>query len=58
MNAVLEKARSATTMPWSDKDARMWQAIFPNMANWLPAEEAAELRFEFAREMERLRRAA
>jgi hypothetical protein len=58
MMAVLEKARSAKTMPWSEKDARMWQTIFPNMANWLPEEEAAQMRFEFAREMERLRRAA
>jgi hypothetical protein len=26
------------------------------MANWLPDDEAAQLRFEFAREMERLKR--
>lgn len=58
MLAVLEKARTAKSMPWSEKDARMWQTIFPNMANWLPEEEANQLRFEFAREMERLRRAA
>jgi hypothetical protein len=58
MMAVLEKARSATTMPWSERDARMWQTIFPNMANWLPEEEANQLRFEFAREMERLKQAA
>jgi hypothetical protein len=32
----------------------MWQIVFPNMANWLPADEAAQLRFEFAREMDRL----
>lgn len=58
MLAVLEKARSAKTMPWSEKDARMWQTIFPNMANWLPVDEANQLRFEFAQEMERLKRAA
>ena len=58
MLAVLQKARSAERMPWSEKDARMWQTIFPNMANWLPEEEAAQLRFEFACEMERLRKAA
>jgi hypothetical protein len=28
------------------------------MANWLPEDEAAQLRFEFAREMERLQQAA
>ncbi len=58
MRALLEKARSAKTMPWSERDARMWQTVFPNMANWLPEEEAAQMRFEFAQEMERLKRAA
>ena len=58
LRALLEKARSAKTMPWSEHDARMWQTVFPNMANWLPEEEAEQLRFEFADEMERLKRAA
>ena len=57
LNALLEKARSAEKMPWSERDARMWQIVFPNMANWLPDDEAAQLRFEFARELERLRAA-
>jgi hypothetical protein len=58
LKALLEKARSAQKMPWSERDARMWQTVFPNMANWLPDDEAAQLRFEFAREMERLKRTA
>jgi len=58
LKLLLEAARSAHKMPWSERDARMWQVVFPNMANWLPAEEAEQLRFEFAQEMERLRRAA
>lgn len=58
LNALIEKARSAKRMPWSDRDARMWQTVFPNMANWLPDDEANQLRFEFAQEMERLRQAA
>jgi len=56
--ALLDTARSADRMPWPERDARMWQIVFPNMANWLPDEEAAQLRLEFAREMERLNRAA
>jgi hypothetical protein len=36
----------------------MWQTVFPNMAKWLPEDEAEQLRFEFAREMERLKLAA
>src|SRR5690606_21158659 len=58
LRSLLDKARSAETMPWSERDARMWQTVFPNMANWLPDEEADQLRFEFAQEMERLRKAA
>lgn len=58
LTSLLEKARAAQTMPWSERDARMWQTVFPNMAKWLPDDEAEQLRFEFAREMERLRLAA
>jgi hypothetical protein len=55
--ALLDQARSADRMPWPERDARMWRIVFPNMANWLPDEEAAQLRLDFAREMERLQRA-
>lgn len=58
LKALLETARSAERMPWSERDARMWQTVFPNMAKWLPQDEADQLRFEFAQEMERLRRVA
>lgn len=56
LKSLLEKARSARTMPWSERDARMWQTVFPNMANWLPKDEADQLRLEFSREIERLKR--
>jgi hypothetical protein len=55
---LLKKARAAERMPWSERDARMWQTVFPNMAKWLPEDEANQLRFEFAQEMERLSTAA
>jgi hypothetical protein len=57
LKSLLEKARTAQKMPWSERDARMWQTVFPNMAKWLPADEADQLRREFAREMERLSKA-
>ena len=57
LNTLLAKARKAPVMPWPDRDARMWQTVFPQMANWLPDEEADQLRFEFAREIERLKAA-
>jgi|SRR5665213_1705495 len=58
LRSLLEKVRSADKMPWSERDARMWQTVFPNMAKWLPEDEADQLRFEFAQEIERLSRAA
>jgi hypothetical protein len=58
LHGLLEKARSAQTMPWSERDAKMWQTVFPNMANWLPPEEAEQLRLDFEHEMRRLTRAA
>jgi hypothetical protein len=58
LRAVLEKARAAKRMPWSEREARMWRTVFPNMAKWLPEEEADQLRLEFAQEMERLAAAA
>lgn len=54
MLALIAKVRTADRMPWPAREARMWQTVFPNMANWLPVDEAAQLRLEFAREMERL----
>ena len=58
LNALLDQARGAATMPWSSRDARMWQTIFPNMANWLPDEEANQLRLAFTHEIERLKTSA
>ncbi|MGH7015768.1 MAG: hypothetical protein ACRED8_01640 [Caulobacteraceae bacterium] len=57
LRALLETARAAAAMPWPDRDARMWQTVFPQMADWLPDEEANQLRFEFIQEIERLKAA-
>lgn len=56
--ALLQMARAAETMPWPERDARMWQIAFPQMTNWLPPDEAHQLKLEFAREIQRLARAA
>jgi hypothetical protein len=55
---LLTEARTAKTMPWEPRKVRLYQTIFPQMTNWLPEEEAAQLRFEFAQEMQRLAKAA
>ena len=58
LTSLLEQARQSEVMPWPAAKARMWQTVFPQMADWLPDEEAAQLRFEFATEIERLNVAA
>ena len=57
LHTLLAVAREAKVMPWPERDARMWQTVFPQMANWLPDEEADQLRFEFFQEIERLKAA-
>lgn len=58
LNGLLALARSAEVMPWPVEDARMWQTVFPQMANWLPDDEADQLRLAFMQEIERLKMAA
>lgn len=58
LHALLDTARNAERMPWDRRKAEMWQIVFPQMANWLPEDEANQLRFEFAQEIERLKLAA
>ena len=51
---VLAKARAAERMPWGARDALYWRTVFPQMANWLPDEEARQLRSAFDAEIRRL----
>ena len=48
-NAIHEvnTARAADRLPWTERDARMWQTVFPQMANWLPEAERDQLRLVF-----------
>jgi len=55
---VLAEARAADSLPWSEREAGKWEILFPQMAEWLPGDEANQLCFEFAQELERLRKAA
>ena len=52
--AILAKAKAAPDVPWDTREASLYRVILPQMANWLPAEEAAQLRLEFAAELARL----
>ena len=51
---VLAQARAAQSFPWDARCTLYWRTVFPQMTNWLPDEEAAQLRFEFEAEIRRL----
>jgi hypothetical protein len=57
LHRILAEARAAKIMPWDASKVSLYQTIFPQMTNWLPEEEAAQLRFEFETELERLKAA-
>jgi hypothetical protein len=54
MHKILAEARAAQTSPWEPARVSLYCTIFPQMALWLPEDEAAQLRFEFEMEMARL----
>ena len=54
LKALLEKAKAASSLPWSREDLRYHQTVFPQMSRWLPDEEAAQLCLEFDQELKRL----
>ena len=54
LHKLLAEARTAETMPWPERRASLYRTIFPQMATWLPDEEAAQLRFAFETELKRL----
>ncbi len=54
---MLAEMRAADAMPWAQRRALLNAKIFPQMANWLPEDEAAQLRFAFEAEFARLQAA-
>ena len=54
LQKTLAEARAAATMPWSARQTQYWRVVFPQMCNWLPAEERDRMRAEFAAELQRL----
>jgi hypothetical protein len=51
---ILAEARAAKKLPWEPRTVLLYRTIFPQMTNWLPDEEGAQLRFEFETEIKRL----
>lgn len=56
LRAILNEARAAKA-PFPRATERLYQTIFPQMARWLPPEEADQLRFDFETELTRLKAA-
>lgn len=55
LNAILAVARAARdTAPWDRRTHRYHQVVFPQMSNWLPADEAEQLCLEFREELARI----
>lgn len=55
LRALLALAQAATdAAPWDRRTHRYHQVVFPQMASWLPDDEAEQLCFEFAEELKRI----
>ena len=55
LDAILQAARDAKEqLPWDERTFRYNCVVFPQMSRWLPEEEAAQLCFEFSREVARI----
>ena len=55
LKALLELAKAAQdAAPWDRRTHRYHEVVFPQMANWLPEDEAEQLCFEFAKELEQI----
>lgn len=54
LNTLLRKLSTSETMPFSERDIRMWATIVPNMVKWLPEAEGVAITESFNNEIQRL----
>jgi len=54
LHAMLAEMRAAERLLWDRNRVQLNAKTFPQMANWLPEEQAAQLCFEFEAELARL----
>lgn len=57
LRQILVETKAAQSMPWDARRTALYRTIFPQMTNWLPDEEGAQLRFDFEAELARLKAA-
>ncbi len=53
LQKILAEARAAKAMPWEPTQLSLYRTIFPQMTDYLPADEGAQLRFSFDEEIKR-----
>ncbi|MDG4603108.1 MAG: hypothetical protein P9C48_12630 [Defluviicoccus sp.] len=54
LRRILSEARASATLPWDAARLSLYRTIFPDMARWLPIDEAEALQNEFNAELARL----
>jgi len=54
LHKILAEVQAARSLPWEPTRLSLYRTIFPQMTQWLPEDEGAQLRFEFEEELERL----
>ncbi len=54
LHKILAEARAADTISWGPGRLSLHRIIVPQMANLLPVDEGAQLRFDFETELARL----
>ncbi len=57
LQKILAEARAAQAMPWEPTQLSLYRTIFPRMADYLPDDEGAQLRFSFEEELKRFKAA-
>ena len=57
LHRILAEARAAEQLPWDQDKVLVYRTIFPQMAGWLPEDEAVQLSLQFDAEMTRLKAA-
>jgi hypothetical protein len=57
LHRILAEARAARAMPWEPTTVSLYRTIFPQMTQYLPEDEGAQLRFQFEEELARLQAA-
>jgi hypothetical protein len=57
LHKILAEAQAAQKLPWEPTTVSLYRTIFPQMTQWLPDDEGAQLRCEFAAELARLKAA-